>query len=115
MVITFRKANAAQKTELRRRLEKEIEKVIGSFDLDTLIIALSTSKPQREMVSRLKKVYPLKFLEINKIEFAKKKTAKKEKKTKEKKEEVKEEKPVEEKPKKEKKSKKEKTSEKTED
>ena len=94
--ITLKKCSVAQKKALRKSISEEIKKNLSSFDIDSLIVALSTNKLQREMKNRINKVYPLRFLDVIKIRLLKEKKNKNKKPKKEIKEE-KSEKPKEEK------------------
>ncbi len=73
--ITLHRADASQKTALRKEIYKEIENVIPPFDIETLVVALSTGKIQREIQKKVSKIYPLRFLDIRKIEILKEKKA----------------------------------------
>ena len=71
--ITLHKANSSQKSALTKALSEEVEKVIPPFDIETLAVSLSTGKLQREMQKKISKVYPLRFLDVRKIQLLKEK------------------------------------------
>lgn len=73
VAITLRKCSVSQKKALRKAISEEIKKAVSSFEIGSLIIALSTNKMQREIKNRVSKVYPLRFLDIVKIRLLKEK------------------------------------------
>jgi len=73
VLTTAHRTNVSKKTALLHAFEDEIKKRFGEFDLGGLVVALSTSKPQKEMAKKLSKIYPIRYLEIRKIEMLNKK------------------------------------------
>jgi small subunit ribosomal protein S3Ae len=69
--ITLAKANSSKTTSLRREIAREVSKEFQNFDLDSLVVMLSTGRMQREIQKKLSKIYPLRFLEIRKVEPSK--------------------------------------------
>ncbi|HDQ59958.1 MAG TPA: hypothetical protein ENN30_02075 [Candidatus Woesearchaeota archaeon] len=67
------KANVSKRSGLVHAFKKELEAKLGEYDLPGLVIALSTTKPQKEISRSLNKIYPVKFVEIRKIEVLKEK------------------------------------------
>lgn len=66
------KIQAGKKKLLRQRFKAELDKLLTGMTLDNLVfIATTTNKIQREIGNNLKKTYPLRFVEIKKIELRK--------------------------------------------
>jgi small subunit ribosomal protein S3Ae len=91
LAVTAYKANRGQQSAIHTALKKELTKRIPEFDMPGLVNALSTSGIQREIAMGMQKIFPIKAVEVRKVEPIK---AKKErKKKKEEKAEVEEEAP----------------------
>lgn len=73
LIITAHKANSGQKTALRKMLKEELTKTVPTMDLNALVVAIATSKIQKEVGKNLIKVYPIRFLEIRKLVIIKEK------------------------------------------
>jgi small subunit ribosomal protein S3Ae len=73
LVITAYKANAGQKTAVYRKLKEELAKAVPAMDFNSLIVSISTNKFQKEIAKNLKIVYPIRFLEVRKLEVLKEK------------------------------------------
>jgi len=73
IAVTLHKAKSSQLSGLNKEISKEIETVIPTFDIETLITALVTGKLQREIQKRVSKIYPLRYLDIGKISTLKEK------------------------------------------
>ncbi len=68
VVLTAHKANAAQRTAIRKKLEELIEKTIPNYALEQLIVDIANKKLQKEFEKELKKIYPIAFIDVRKIE-----------------------------------------------
>jgi small subunit ribosomal protein S3Ae len=77
IMITASKAQSSQKSSLRNALRTEIVKTFKSSDLNNLIITLAAGKLQREILKTIKIVFPVRFLEVRKIEILNPKQVKK--------------------------------------
>ena len=66
---TVFKTNVSQRSALVHALKEQMEDKLTNFDLPGLIMALSTTKPQKEISKAMKKVYPTKFVDVRKIEI----------------------------------------------
>jgi hypothetical protein len=77
VVVTAFKADANQKSAIYKIVQKEIEKHAVQYDLPEFIAILITGKIQKEILGIAKKAFPIKLVEVRKIEVL---AAKKEKK-----------------------------------
>ncbi len=68
VVLTAYKANAAHRTEIRKKLEELVEKVIPNYSIEQLIVDIANKKVQKEFEKELRKVYPIAFIDVRKIE-----------------------------------------------
>lgn len=71
--ITLKKCSVAQKKALRKSMSEEVKKSLKSFDIGSLVIALSTNKIQRNIKNKVSKIYPLRFLDVVKVKELKEK------------------------------------------
>jgi small subunit ribosomal protein S3Ae len=69
VAITLRKANSSQRTAIRKIIKSEVLRNLRDFTFEQLIIELASGKPQRMIQKRLKLIYPIKFMEIRKLEI----------------------------------------------
>jgi len=77
LIITASKAQSSQRSSLRNALRTEVVKTFKSSDLNNLIITLASGKLQREILKKIKIVFPVRFLEVRKIEILNPKQIKK--------------------------------------
>jgi small subunit ribosomal protein S3Ae len=68
VVLTAYKANAAQRTAIRKKLEELIEKKIPEYSMEQLIVDIANKKLQKEFEKVLNKIYPIAFIDVRKIE-----------------------------------------------
>ncbi len=68
VALTSSKANAKQRTEIRKRMEEILEKEVPKYDLENLILEIINKKLQNSIESGIKKIFPIAFLEVRKIE-----------------------------------------------
>jgi small subunit ribosomal protein S3Ae len=80
IAITAYKANARQRGAIFHAVKKEIEKQAVQYDLPGFVSALITGKIQKDAAKNIKKLFPIRLLEVRKIEVL---PLKKEKKKKE--------------------------------
>jgi small subunit ribosomal protein S3Ae len=73
VAITLHKANSSQRAAVTHALAEEIEKIIPNYDIDSLVVTLSTNKLQREIQKKVNKIYPIRYVDIRKIEAKKEK------------------------------------------
>lgn len=66
---TIRRVQSTKKKLIRNKLIKELKKIINNMTLDNLIFISTTNKIQKTINNRLKKTYPLKFVEIKRIDL----------------------------------------------
>ena len=77
LILTAHRANTRQRTAVRNIIQQTIEKKFNNMDKEVLINLLISDEMQRTVATIVKKIYPLRFLEIRKVEFkSKKKEAK---------------------------------------
>jgi len=69
VVVTAYKADSRQKSSLHRAVHKEMEKRASQLDFPSLIIAFSTGKIQKEIGEIVRKIFPLKTIEVRKVEL----------------------------------------------
>lgn len=77
LALTVYKANSSQAISLRHALKEELRKTFKGMDMDTLIINLALNKLQRQVSNKIKKIFPMRFLDIRKVELLKPKKASK--------------------------------------
>jgi len=68
LMTAFRTTNKQRKA-VYHAFEEELEKFVIDKDFEALISLFISGKPQKEMISHIKKVYPVKFLDIRSIEI----------------------------------------------
>ena len=68
VILTSSKANASQRRDVRKKLDELIEKEIPKYDLDNLILEIANKKIQKQFETELRKVFPISFIEVRKIE-----------------------------------------------
>ena len=68
IILTSSKANASQRRDIRKKLDELIEKEIPKYNLDNLIIDIAEKKIQKQFESEIRKVFPISFIEVRKIE-----------------------------------------------
>lgn len=66
LVTTFR-AHKTQVQLLRKGLRDQIKKSFAKYNLDALVLALCANKIQSELQTKLKKTYPIKYLEVREV------------------------------------------------
>lgn len=69
VTITFSKADASQKSAIYHALHKEMEKRTVNGNLPNLVLAFSTGKVQKEVSEIVRKIFPVKIIEVRKIEM----------------------------------------------
>lgn len=69
IIVTSFKSKGQQKKDLRAGLREMIESQVAKYNYDALITAVSANKLQEEMQSRLRKIYPIKSVIIQKVEL----------------------------------------------
>ena len=70
------KIQAEKKKLLRQRFKVELNRIMTGMTLDNLVFIASTNKIQKEIGNNLKKTYPLRFVEIKKIQLLARNTEK---------------------------------------
>ncbi len=70
VAITPSKANTSQKTLLRKRIEEELEKIVPAYELEELIVEVANGKIQNELAKKVKSIYPIRYMEVRKIEVS---------------------------------------------
>jgi small subunit ribosomal protein S3Ae len=76
ILVTAFKAHNTQVQILRSKLEDHISKTFKNYNLETLVMAIFAKKIQTETIEKLKKVYPIKYLEVIEIRTVKPKDSK---------------------------------------
>jgi ribosomal protein S3AE len=71
IVITPFRTQRFQKHSLIMELGKSIEEMCKDYNFEALVLALCSNKIQVDLQTKLKKVYPVKYLEIRGLEPAK--------------------------------------------
>jgi small subunit ribosomal protein S3Ae len=71
ILITAFKAHRNQVQMMRKRLKEQIGKMLVKYNLDALVLALCANKIQAELQTKLKKTYPIKYLEIREVTVTK--------------------------------------------
>ncbi len=66
-LVTSYRAKGKQKKDLRKTLEEEIKKVVQKNSFDDLILQVIDKKIQKNLKTKIKKIYPLNYVEIDKI------------------------------------------------
>lgn len=61
------KVQAGKRKLIRDRFMSEMDKMMGGMTLDNIVFIATTNRIQKELGSKLKKTYPLRFVEIKKI------------------------------------------------
>lgn len=69
IIITVKKANASQRTALRKAIKAEILKNLREFDMEDLAMALASGRPQKMIQKKIKVIFPVRFFEIRKMEI----------------------------------------------
>jgi len=69
VAITIKKANSSQRTAIRKTIKAEVLRNLREFTFEQLIIELASGKPQKMIQKRVKLIYPIKFVEIQKVEI----------------------------------------------
>jgi len=73
VAITISKADRSQRSAIHRTLQKEMETRVSKAGLPNLVLAFSTGKIQKEIAEFVRKIYPVKIIEVRKIELLKEK------------------------------------------
>ncbi len=73
VAVTLHKTKSSQRASVINDIRTEIENTVKQYDFDGLIAALSIGKLQREIQKKISKTYPLRFLEVRKVERLKEK------------------------------------------
>jgi small subunit ribosomal protein S3Ae len=68
ILITVFNAHNAQVKALRKKLQENIIKIVKNHTLESLVIDICANKVQSEIISKLKKTYPIKYLEVIEVE-----------------------------------------------
>jgi small subunit ribosomal protein S3Ae len=63
-MITFRKAQAPKRTKLRKIFSEELKKIVKENTYDALILNIISGNIQKELINKIKIIYPLRHLEI---------------------------------------------------
>ncbi|MDD5182375.1 MAG: hypothetical protein PHC66_04385 [Candidatus Nanoarchaeia archaeon] len=69
VAITLKRANASQRTAIRKAIKAEILRNLRELSFEQLIIELASGKPQRMIQKCVKVIFPIKFLEVRKLEI----------------------------------------------
>jgi ribosomal protein S3AE len=72
VVITPFRTQKFQKRSLLVALKENLENMCKNYNFEALILALCSNKLQADLQTKLKKVYPVKYLEIRSLEMVKK-------------------------------------------
>jgi small subunit ribosomal protein S3Ae len=75
--ITVYKTSLSQRAALQKAINAEMRKALIGIDMDTLILSAASSKIQRDVLKNVKSIFPVKFLEIRRIELIQAKNVKK--------------------------------------
>jgi len=67
ILLTSFKAHQTQVRMLRERLKEHIEKTFANYNIEALVLALCANKIQAEAQTKLKKTYPIKYLEVREV------------------------------------------------
>ncbi|MCW1297005.1 MAG: 30S ribosomal protein S3ae [Candidatus Parvarchaeota archaeon] len=70
-LITFRKTQAPKRTKLRKFFVTEIKKIAKENTYDALILNIITGKIQKDLMNKMKVIYPLRHLEIRNTKLLK--------------------------------------------
>lgn len=68
VVITAHPANEKQKSAIHNVVKSDMERIATQYDLPNFISALSAGKIQQEIIKNAKKIFPIKVIEVRKIE-----------------------------------------------
>ena len=68
VILTFSKANASQRRDVKKKLDELIEKEIPKYNLDNLILEIANKKIQKEFGDIIRKIFPISFIEVRKLE-----------------------------------------------
>lgn len=66
--VTRKRVSQTLRKEIRRMLTEEFNKFVKDKDLASIALAIGASKPQKEVINRLNKVYPIKSVEVEKVQ-----------------------------------------------
>lgn len=69
IAITLKKANTSQRTAIRKAIKAEVLRNLRELTFEQLIIELASGRPQKMIQKRVKLIYPIKFMEIRKLEI----------------------------------------------
>lgn len=67
--ITLKKASSLQRTSVRNKLSKMIRKIASNYNFEALVLGAVSEKIQNDITKKLKKVYPLRKVEIRMIQI----------------------------------------------
>lgn len=68
IAITLKKATSLQKKSLKNKLSYLINQICSEYKFGALILAVISGKIQKDIIIKLKKVYPLRKIEVRMIE-----------------------------------------------
>lgn len=69
ILITVFNAHNAQVKALRKKLQDQVIKIVKNHTSDSLVLAICANKIQSEILSKLKKTFPIKYLEIIEVKI----------------------------------------------
>ncbi len=73
MVLTTNRVNSSVKSAIRRKLDEEIDSLIPKKTLEQVVDLVNSQKLQKDLISPLSKLYPIRAVEIRRIQMLKKK------------------------------------------
>ena len=67
VLLTSPRADARQRTAIRKKLCELIEKEIPKYNLENLIVDIANKKIQKQFEPEIRKIFPISFIEVRKI------------------------------------------------
>lgn len=71
VAITRYRTQTTKKKIIRKALSEEVKKVVSTNKFDRLVMGIISGKIQNSLMLLLKKIYPLRYLEVRKLEVKK--------------------------------------------
>jgi small subunit ribosomal protein S3Ae len=68
-IITLHRAQSSQQSAIRRRYAELIGKIVKEYNYQALILTLATGGFQKNIAKRLKKIYPIRYVEVRRIDL----------------------------------------------
>ena len=69
IIVTNHRATRKQRYSIRKRASELIKKQIPEYNWEAFILALITSKFQGDLKKKLKKIYPIRYVEVRRAEL----------------------------------------------